>query len=60
MIGQLCGNFQPCGRFPVKPLPFEDHPSTQAHYSLVAEDFYTEKNGTKINLVPLDAEFSVE
>ena len=29
-------------------------------YSLVAEGFYTEKNGTKINLVPLDAEFSAE
>ena len=28
--------------------------------SLVAEGFHTEKNGTKINLVPLDAEFSAE
>ena len=28
--------------------------------SLVAEGFYAEKNGTKINLVPLDAEFSAE
>ena len=28
--------------------------------SLVAKGFYAEKIGTKINLVPLDAEFSAE
>ena len=26
----------------------------------VDEDFYVEKNGTKIHLIPLDAEFSAE
>jgi len=32
--GQSCGNFQPGGYIrtcPVTPLPFEDHPNTQAH-----------------------------